>query len=89
MQKDFFKRIEDVRYMRWFQYKNLKSWNETPDVSKLVNNSASNTTIGGAENKIPTASKLFTSTASIIKIVEVEIKALVILNILLLKNLIS
>ena len=89
MKKDFFKRIEDVRYMRWFQYKNLKSWNETPDVSGLVNNSASNTKIGEAENKIPTVSKLFTSTASIIKIVKVEIKALMILNILLLKNLIS
>ena len=89
MQKDFFKRIEDVRYMRWFQYKNLKSWNETPDVSRLVNNSASNTKIGEAENKISTVRKLFTSTASIIKIVKVEIKALMILNILLLKNLIS
>ena len=89
LKKDFFKRIEDVRYMRWFQYKNLKSWKETPDVSRLVTNTASNTTIGEVENKIPTVSKLFTSIAFIIKIVEAEIKFVMILNILLLKNLIS
>ena len=41
LKKYFFKRIEDVRYMRWFQYKNLKSWKETPDVSRLVTNTAS------------------------------------------------
>ena len=75
--------------MRWFQYKNLKSWKETPDVSRLVTNTASNTTIGEVENKIPTFSKLFTSIAFIIKIVEPEIKVVMILNILLLKNLIS
>ena len=75
--------------MRWFQYKNLKSWKETPDVSRLVTNTASNTTIGEVENKIPTVSKLFTSIAFIIKIVEAEIKVVMILNILLLKNLIS
>ena len=89
MKKDFFKRIEDVRYMRWFHYKNLKSWKETPDVSRLVTNTASNTTIGEVENKIPTVSKLFTSIAFIIKIVEAGIKVVMILNILLLKNLIS
>ena len=89
LKKDFFKRIEDVRYMRWFQYKNLKSWKETPDVSRLVTNTASNTTTGEVENKIPTVSKLFTSIAFIIKIVEAEIKFVMILNILLLKNLIS
>ena len=74
--------------MRWFQYKNLKSWKETQEVSRLVTNTASNTTIGEVENKIPTVSKLFTSIAFIIKIVEVEIKLLMILNILLLTNLI-
>ena len=89
LKKDFFKRIEDVRYMRLFQYKNLKSWKETPDVSTLVTNTASNTTIGEVENKIPTISKLFTSIAFIIKIVEAEIKVVMILNILLLKNLTS
>ena len=75
--------------MRLFQYKNLKSWKETPDVSRLVTNTASNTTIGEVENKIPTVSKLFTSIAFIIKIVEAEIKVVMILNILLLKNLTS
>ena len=89
LKKDFFKRIEDVRYVLWFQCKNLKSWKETPDVSRLVTNTASNTTIGEVENKIPTVSKLFTSIAFIIKIVEAEIKVVMILNILLLKNLIS
>ena len=89
LKKDFFKRIEDVRYMRWFQYKNLKSWKETQEVSRLVTNTASNTTIGEVENKVPTVSKLFTSIAFIIKIVEFEIKLLMILNILLLTNLIN
>ena len=89
LKKDFFKRIEGVRYMRWFQYKNLKSWKETQEVSRLVTNTASNTTNGEVENKIPSVSKLFTSIAFIIKIVEVEIKVLMILNILLLTNLIS
>ena len=89
LKKDFFKRIEDVRYMQWFQYKNLKSWKETADISRLVTNTASYTTIGEVENKIPSVGKLFTSIAFIIKIVEVEIKVLMILNILLLTNLIS
>lgn len=40
LKKDFFKRIEGVRYMRWFQYKNLKSWKETQEVSRLVTNTA-------------------------------------------------
>ena len=87
LKKDFFKRIEGVRYMRWFQYKNLKSWKETQEVSRLVTNTASNTTNGEVENKIPSVSKLFTSIAFIIKIVEVEIKVLMILNILLPMNL--
>ena len=81
--------MEGVRYMRWFQYKNLKSWKETQEVSRLVTNTASNTTNGEVENKIPSVSKLFTSIAFIIKIVEFEIKVLMILNILLLTNLIS